>query len=278
MSDTLLVATDLSIRSDRAIERAALLAADRELELTVLHVIDDDLPATLADQLAKAAEIELASVAAGLHQRHAIRVVPLVEFGKPHRKIIDVAERISAQLLVLGTHREDAVSFRGTTVERVIRDGPFPCIVAVQRPERPYNEIVAGVDFSAHARRAVEFALDFFPSVDLALVHAYHIPYRGLLYAGRSVSKSDEIQITDQVEKEFTAFLAGFKDLRHGITCTSEEGLPHAVVRNQIARLQADLVIVGTHGRTGLPRAILGSVAENLLSNPPCDIAVVKAW
>ncbi len=278
MADTLLVATDLSARSDRAIDRAALLAAEKKLELTILHVVDDDLPAKLADQLARAAEAELDSVAFGLNQRHGIRTLPRVEFGKPHRKIIEVAERINAQLLVLGTHREDTASFRGTTVERVIRDGQFPCLVAVQRAELAYNQIVAGVDFSTHARRAVQFALSFFPKVDLTLVHAYHIPYRGLIYAGRDVSKDHQVQITTEIGNEFKVFLESFGDHRGKIRCVTEEGSPQTVVRNQIATLQANLVIVGTHGRTGIPRAILGSVAENLLGNPPCDVAIVKAW
>lgn len=278
MADAMLVATDLSIRSDRAVERAAFLAAERKVELTVLHVVDDDIPAPLADQAATAAEAELACVVAGLRQRHGIDAVPLVEFGKPHRKIIEVAERIAAQLLVLGTHREDAASFRGTTVDRVIRDGPFPCLVALQRPKEAYRHIVVGVDFSTHARRAVQFALDCFPGAGLTLVHAYHMPYRGLIYAGREVSKGDEMRITAEVAKEFAAFLAGIQNRPSGLDCVTEEGSPHVVVRNRIARHAADLVIVGTHGRTGISRAILGSVAENLLGNPPCDIAVVKAW
>jgi nucleotide-binding universal stress UspA family protein len=86
------------------------------------------------------------------------------------------------------------------------------------------------------------------------------------------------VQITAEIGNEFKVFLEAFGDHPGKIRCVTEEGSPQTVMRNQIAKLQANLVIVGTHGRTGLPRAILGSVAENLLGTPPCDIAVVRAW
>jgi nucleotide-binding universal stress UspA family protein len=50
------------------------------------------------------------------------------------------------------------------------------------------------------------------------------------------------------------------------------------VIRAEVERLRPDLLIVGTHGRTGVPHAIIGSVAEDLLSAPPCDVMAVKAW
>jgi nucleotide-binding universal stress UspA family protein len=50
------------------------------------------------------------------------------------------------------------------------------------------------------------------------------------------------------------------------------------VLREQIATLKPDLLVVGTHGRTGVAGAVLGSVATGLLSDPPCDVLAVKAW
>ena len=57
-----------------------------------------------------------------------------------------------------------------------------------------------------------------------------------------------------------------------------EEGAVREVIGRQVSRLNPDLLVIGTHGRTGVAHAFLGSVAEDLLKNPPCDVLVVKAW
>ena len=59
---SILIATDLSARSDRALERAVNLACDRGGELTIVHVVDEDLPASLADAQQKAAESVLSQI------------------------------------------------------------------------------------------------------------------------------------------------------------------------------------------------------------------------
>jgi nucleotide-binding universal stress UspA family protein len=50
------------------------------------------------------------------------------------------------------------------------------------------------------------------------------------------------------------------------------QGWAREVIRRELERLRPDLLVVGTHGRTGVSHALLGSVAEHLLSNPPCDV------
>ena len=52
----------------------------------------------------------------------------------------------------------------------------------------------------------------------------------------------------------------------------------HATLRAEADRLQPDLLVLGTHGRVGLSRMVLGSIAEDFLNQPPCDVLAVKAW
>ena len=55
-------------------------------------------------------------------------------------------------------------------------------------------------------------------------------------------------------------------------------GDPRSVLRTEVDRLTPDLLVLGTHGRVGISHALLGSVAEDFLNKPPCDVLAVKAW
>jgi nucleotide-binding universal stress UspA family protein len=186
-------------------------------------------------------------------------------------------------MIVLGVHREDAFKdmFRGTTAERIIRGSNVPVLLVKDRPNNPYRRLVVGVDFSVYSRRAIEFAIDFVPSGEFHLVHAYDVPFKGFLYGHdirKQISKKHQIQFQKMIEDEMAAFLGGFESKGLMIKRVMQEGPAREVIHRQVRRLKPDLLVVGTHGRTGVAHALLGSVAEDLLSQPPCDVLAVKAW
>ena len=57
-----------------------------------------------------------------------------------------------------------------------------------------------------------------------------------------------------------------------------KQGEAVAVLRDEVSNLRPDLLVFGTHGRVGLSHMLIGSVAEAILNQPPCDFLVVKAW
>lgn len=75
-------------------------------------------------------------------------------------------------------------------------------------------------------------------------------------------------------------FLAGLETnlAKAKIERVVREGAPHEVIHKHVADLGTDLLVLGTHGRTGVAHALLGSVAEGFLTDPPCDVVAVKAW
>jgi nucleotide-binding universal stress UspA family protein len=278
MTGAILAASDLSSRSDRAVERAARLASEKDWSLTVLHVIDDSLPTSLAEPMAASALRQLQDQTQSAAAPLASELSVEIEFGSIYRTIIGKAETLDATLIVLGMHRESAGLFRGTTVERVIRAGNRPCLLVTNPAVRPYAKVLVGIDFSVHSRRAVELATLISPGADLTLLHAYHVPYRGLIYAGRDVPIADTKALDRDIRRQYEIFLAGidydFAD-EHLLAC---EGSAETVLRQRITAVGIDLLVLGTHGRAGIAHAILGSVAEDFLRDPPCDVAVVKAW
>ena len=279
----ILMATDLSARSDRALARALSLAHDRGGALTVLHVVDEDLPASLADAQAATARDAIQEHIDGLAGDDGADVAIKVVFGRSYVSILEVAEDSDADLIVLGQHREDAFKdmFRGTTVERVIRAGNAPVLLVRDRVDAPYRRIMVGVDFSVYSRRAVEFAITFAPKGAFHLVHAYDVPFKGFLYGHdtrREVGKQHQAQFEQMIETEMASFLGSLEGSLPKMERISQEGVVRDVIHQQLDRLKPDLLVIGTHGRTGVAHAFLGSVAEDLLRQPPCDVLAVKAW
>ena len=277
----LLMATDLSAHSDRAMERALDLAREGDAELTILHVIDGAVAASQADTR-KAAAVEsirdqVAKQVPGEGPSIAVEAV----FGTAHARILEMAETTGADLLVFGAHREDAFKdmFRGTTAERVIRAGARPVLLVKDRASGPYRRVIVGVDFSDDSRRAVEFAVRFVPRGEFSLVHAYDVPFKGFLNAHttrQEISKQHETEFREMVEGQMASFLENLEPKAPKLERIMQEGTVREVMYRQQSALKSDLLVIGTHGRTGVAHAFLGSVAEDLLRDPPCDVLAVK--
>jgi len=279
----LLMATDLSARSDRALERATKLAHEVGAQLTIVHVVDEDLPARLADTHANAAKQEIRDHLDRVAPKDDVRIAIEVAFGKAYTSILEFSENIDADLVIVGMHRENALKdmFRGTTVERIVRASDVPTLLVKDRVSRPYRRVMVGVDFSVYSRRAVEFAVKFVPNGEFHLVHAYEVPFKGFLRGldtRREVSKNHQIGFETMIEEEMATFLSSLHPSQPRLKRILEEGMVRDVIHRQISRLEPDLLVIGTHGRTGVAHAFLGSVAEDLLRDPPCDVLAVKAW
>lgn len=279
----LLMATDLSARSDRALERAVALARELGAKLTIVHVVDEDLPASLADAQEKAAKQAIHAHIDKLAAADGPSISIEVVFGRAYVDILEMSEKTEAEMIVLGVHREDAFKdmFRGTTAERVIRAGNIPALLVKGHVSGPYRRTMVGIDFSVYSRRAVEFAVRFVPSGEFHLVHAYDVPFKGFMYGHdtrREVTKQHQEQFQQMIDEEMAAFLSGLEAKVPRLERVMQEGTVREVIHRQINRLKPDLLVIGTHGRTGVARAFLGSVAEDLLRDPPCDILAVKAW
>ncbi|MEQ9447929.1 MAG: universal stress protein, partial [Rhodospirillaceae bacterium] len=153
----LLVATDLSERSDRAFDRAIRMARKFQAKLTVLHVVEGDLPPLIAEAQAEASLRNLEEQLASISDAADLEVDLSVVFGKDWSEILKQAEAARSDLIILGLHREVGLDglFRGTTVERVIRKGDRPVLVVKDRAVRDYRNVVVGMDFSLNSRRAI---------------------------------------------------------------------------------------------------------------------------
>jgi nucleotide-binding universal stress UspA family protein len=279
---TILVATDLSPRSDRALDRAVRLAGEGR-RLVVLHVIDEDLPSALTH----AQRTEAYHLLQQQIDRHPAGapadLVVDVELGRTPETILDKIEEHEAGLVVIGTHRHGGLMdwFRGTTAERLLRHAEAPVLMVKERPLEPYRRIVVAVDFSVYSRRAVALARQLVLDGSLLLVHAFDLPFAAAAerqHMSATARARHEASLRRMIDEQLEAFLRTFEPPLPPLRTVMREGAPRPVIAEAVAQAQADLLVVGTHGRTGVARALLGSVAADLLREPPCDVLAVGAW
>ncbi|AIT78396.1 universal stress protein [Novosphingobium pentaromativorans] len=269
MAKSILVATDLSARSDRAVDRATMLAKQWDTRLIVIHVLEHG---SKLESDSKAAEQVIRTVLP--NPLADVDIVP--GNGSAPSTIVQTAASLDCGLIVMGVARFNHLGdhFIGTAVDHVVRHATAPVLVVKQRPHGPYTTILVATDHSSCSRHALLTAARLFPDAAIHLVNAYHVPYEGWL---RSQEVKDEV--TREAQAELDAFVQDAaipESLRVRLSSSIGYGETHTVVWNEVEKVGADLVVLGTHGRTGFVPAVIGSMAESLLRCVPCDTLMVR--
>ncbi|MGY6643978.1 MAG: universal stress protein [Salinarimonas sp.] len=282
MPQPILVATDLSARSEVAITRALGLAARRQVPLTILHVVDDDEPAGLVEAQARRAESFLEETLASLRGELSVDAQIVVERGDPFSVINDHAENIGAGLIVMGAHRKNIVLdlFRGTTIERVLHTGHTPLLLVNRADGEAVESVVVGIEADAHCAQAISVAdeLGFLEGASVTAVHAHpDLAKLQMSYAGvdQDVIRRASSEETQKQAAGIYTFLAGTALAARDYRLILEEGEPSHLLVKVAGDLDADMIVLGTRSLTGLRKVMLGSVTQNVLRQARCDVLAV---
>ena len=279
----LLIATDLTPRSDRALYRAIQLAGEFNYNLYVLHVVDEDLPGNTANIIKKDAKASIEEQIKSYKKKIKNKIIIKVVISKHYEAILSETERVKARAIVLGTQKDKTLKnyFIGSTAERVIRNANLPVLVVKRASLKKYKRVIVAVDFSVYSRKCLEYAMEFFPNNQIYLVHAYSLPYKHILGSSqisRKVKLDQNKEFLDKINQEMAKFLTTIDKNTENLNIVIKEGPVLTRLNNEIKNLKADLFVMGTHGRTGVSRALLGSVAENMLISSKCDVVLHSAW
>lgn len=279
----ILFATDLSSRCDRALDRSAQLAKQWGARLVVLHVLDpheeflrrsrrDDLPSWRRPP-------DRAAVVAAQIRRDLLEDLPNVEVrvedGDPAAKIDEAAREVGAGLIVTGVARDETLGryFLGSTVDQLVRHTAVPVLV-VKRRVRPYGEVLAATDFSDSSRHALDAARQFFPDAPLTLMHAFETPFAGFLEKG---TFSEQYRAMEAAACDDFLSKAGLTPAqRQEMQVLIEHGSPEAMIRSYMKDKGVDLVVLGTHGRSAVFEALIGSTAKRILEYAPGDVLLIR--
>lgn len=287
---TILAPVDFSPRSRRAAQYAAALAQKFEADLELVFALEP-LPAdSMLEQprrthgnteLARRAETMLRELAQ-TEIPSGVRVTTHVLRGKAAAEIIATAQQRQSDLIVLSTHGYSGVQrlLLGSTAEQVIRHAPCAVLTLRDRPQSPAStrirRILAPVDFSPPSREALRYAVEFAGAfdADLTVFHAVLSlpPPRRLAAFARGL----EVEALKQAREDLAALVKA--EVRGAIPVSTKiaAGIPRDAIVRVAGRLKADLIIVATHGRTGLERWMMGSTAERVVRHAPCPVLVMR--
>ena len=142
-----------------------------------------------------------------------------------------------------------------------------------------YKLILCPIDFSDISDNAFLTALDIAEQfkADLLVVHVYHLPtssYPEGIYSVPAVE--EEARVKDQLSKKLEEYIRKNTTSDVNITTGLYEGIPHIEITRSAEKNNADMIVMGTHGRTGLTHVLLGSVAERVIHTSHIPVLTVR--
>ncbi len=279
ISPCLLLPTDFQQPARRAFKYGLALARLLQTRLKLLHVIklpsdDEGLPpdTRYARMMRTSALLELGRLAR-LAREAGVEAEPVVDFGVPDECILRRLRQERAKLLVMGTEGRtgwDRLRL-GSTAQMLVRRADCPVLAvhggvagdAVRQTARvKLSRIVLGTDFSSCARQAqrVVSRLAQLTDARVLVVHAH--------------SMEDDMQ---HGRRRLDRLIQALRDRGVQAEGICRVGHPVETIVEEAGRWEADIVVVGTQGRRGLSRLLLGSVAEGVLRRAGCPVLVVRS-
>lgn len=274
---TILLPTDFQEPARRAFLHATKLTTALGAQLTILHVIKT--PTDPSNAVSDSRSLRSLRTSALLELGRLVRIAreggvsaqPLLRYGDPTGCILETAARIHADVIVMGTEGRtgwDRLRI-GSTAGGLVRGAPCPVLTVhgglagdvFRHPSKVrLRRVLVATDFSRDADSALRIVRGLAPKLQ-ATVHVVHASQSS------PASRHAEHMVGEQV-----------RDLRDGgveAEGVCVPGEPVETILTQAAAYQADLLAVGTSGRRGLSRMVLGSVAEALIKRAGCPVLTV---
>ena len=287
---TILFPTDRTAWSETAFGHAVRYAHHHGATLHVLTVSKEEGKKGRPPVIAPPEEPDLFS--ARLHKAAAEEAgveIIYADLTAPSaaRGILDYADRVGADLIVMATHGRRGLDHTliGSVAEAVVRRSRCPVLTVrptaantATTPER----ILVPLDFSAHARTALAHARELCRDTraELHLLHVVQtFPRYGIVDAPpepEALSDTDREAAENRLREVAAEVLApGAPPATHAV---AGRGNPALAVLDVAERLDADLIVLASHGRSGIRHFLLGSVAEKVVQLAPCPVFTVKVF
>jgi universal stress protein E len=274
----ILVATDLLFKSEVAIERAGMMAERLKTDLTLLHVVAPSASERALEQHLQHAIARIRSRAQPPLWTQGPSPNVIVKAGSPVNRIIETIDEVTAQVIVLGPHGRRATrdALGGTIAEKVLNSRKAPVLIVKQAPRAAYRNVLVALDLSEMSGLALRAAESLVMTQDTqaVAVHAYERFYEGTIgYMGLGTEaiggwvRNAETAVRDLLKRHTRDFT------RYNIVL--QQNRAPAGIMEAAERIRPDLIVMGTRGHGRFRRALLGSVANEVLPAATCDVLIV---
>jgi nucleotide-binding universal stress UspA family protein len=289
----ILVPADFSAISDEALAYAKTLAGRFGASLHLVHAFEDPfasgayasemyatLPLSLRDEMLRDAERRLAERLPE-DQKVLFNGTTAILNGAPTRTIIDYSVTLGADLIVMGTHGRSGMAhlLLGSVAEHVVRLAAAP-VLTIHQAARPVQRILVPTDFSATADAALDYAYLVAErcGASIQLVHVLDDPFVREGFVGDAYITEAPVLRTAMLREARSRLAHRATERQPGIAVGSEVlfGYGAKTIAEYAQQHAADMIVMGTHGRTGMAHLLLGSVAERLVRIAPCPVLTVR--
>ncbi len=192
--------------------------------------------------------------------------------GASHRRIVELARSVKADLIVVGAADKAGVLL-GSTADRVIRKAPCPVLAVRSEAAFPPSRVEIPVDLSPVSANALRQGLAFLAQLGVPLTQTEVLFVLNPFEVGGSIHFTPG-QIERFAGEELRRFLAA-NVIAPPQAAQVRTGYPCEAILARIAERRADLAVLGTHGRGGFERFMIGSVAAGVLYGAGCNLLVV---
>ncbi len=275
----IMLATDFSERSDRALRRAALLAREHGATLELIHVVDDDRPRRLVEHEESDGRFLLNELSTTLAVNDGIASEIAIIPGDPFDGIVNATRERQPDLLVIGPHRRQILrdSFIGTTAERTIRSVDCPVLMVNGPPFAPYRHVMLTTDLSGAAAGTLQRYLDLglAPKVMHSILHVFETHALSMGMSGTLPKADRDFYIAEQASearRNTADFAGGLKGQRLEVIVRYLETTAANEIRKAAEEAGADLIVLSAHGKGALARMFLGSVTQQVLQFATVDV------
>jgi nucleotide-binding universal stress UspA family protein len=280
----ILVGYDFSDQSDWAFSYGLSLAQEYQAKLHLLHVVPiyPENPYSTESLLERAINRLRAAVPAEANSYCKVRQI--VREGHPYKEVLTYAREHSIDLICMGSYGSGYAkgALFGSNTDRVLRQSPCPVLVA--HPFRWYSEaerskearkILLATDGSSYGESVVHAAAArSWPEGTKLRVITVMEPVAKM---GSNVTQHRlENEIREALEKVAASSAESLRAEGRIISYVVREGVASDEIVAEAKEWGADLILIGTHGRRGVSRFLLGSVAENVALYAPCSVEIVR--
>jgi nucleotide-binding universal stress UspA family protein len=275
MYKKLLVAMDTSETSLHAFKESLRISKEDILVLAVAPPYSGDLrvmgASDITQLLREPCEVAL-NKAMAMAEDEGAEIRPVCVMGEAYETIVDVAEDEGRDLIVMGA--KGAKFLVGSTTARVIGFSSQDVLLIPEKVAVGWERILLATDGSEHSRKAMEKALDLvqFSGGTLKVVSVLEISPH--IYAVAPELTQEKIKLPKQYVEEVKEQATSRGILAEGFVREAESA--DEVIIKLARDKDIDLIVMGSHGRTGLKRLLMGSVTERVIGHAPCPVLVVK--
>jgi universal stress protein E len=278
--EKILMPIDVNKLCKEQLNSAIKIAKEFNSEVSVMYVLPEtEVHPEIRELLTKYINETLDKVVKTLDDKKVSYSQPIIDSGSPVDKILKTANEQNANLILVcsGNKAENEEFKLGTTAEKLIQLSDVPVWVAKSDKRTEIEEILCPIDFSDPAKRALRNAILLSNNFE-AKLHILGV-FEPFFTASPRIEidqKLENEKLQKQFQQEMHKFLSEFnlKGVNHSIEI--QEGIPHEKILESIQKNGISLLVMGTNGRSGFSRIIMGSVTEKVIRQLPCSFVTTK--